>query len=413
MIEVTSDQIDPTATVEDEVSAVGIALADSLNAVLDQIPGSPHRPQHLARRLGVDKVLTSRLLKAARNRDPIAVTHLVPGPDPLRRVLRAATKHGVDSALVQRAEEAIGRFESLIRREAGDRSALDAMISAWLPEVRREFELRRKQAAFKAMSHLKGSSADVNLATCLLHPADDGRTLDVVWLFGMFGLQRLRPGVVVKFASRLMDTPEGRRRPTTLDRKPIEDLSGIRLEEYCNPPSPPLDVHPTGTVMHYTLGGSDFGPNSAIDLVFAEANFAEMDRYVRRDRPRKGYVFAEIGTPSKTLLFDVLVHEAVYPDSDPQLAIYDTALDGVANVNDSSRDIDRLDLLESISALGKGVARCRSADIPKYIPMLRDVCARLGWDESTFRAYRCRIDYPIYGSQIAMMFSPPADPHSA
>lgn len=413
MTDLTQELTDSPITVEDEVTAVGTELATSLNAVLDRIPGSPHRPQDLAKRLGVDKVLTSRLLKAARNRDPIAVTHLVPGPDPLRRVLRAATKQGVDGALLHRAEQAVKRFEALIRREAGDRSALDAMISAWLPEVRREFELRRKQAAFKAMSHLKGSSADVNLATCILHPADDGRTLDVVWLFGMFGLQRLRPGVVVKFASRLMDTPEGKRRPTTLDRQPIEDLNGIRLEEYCNPPSPPLDVHPTGTVVHYTLGGSEFGPNSAIDLVFAEANFAEMDRYVRRDRPRKGYVFAEVGTPSKALLFDVLVHEAVYPDSDPQLAIYDTALDGVANVNDASRDIDRLDLLESITPLGQGAARCRTADIPNYITMLRDVCTRLRWDEQSFRAYRCRIDYPIYGSQIAMMFTPPVDPRTA
>jgi hypothetical protein len=39
--------------------------------------------------------------------------------------------------------------------------------------------------------------------------------------------------------------------------------------------------------------------------------------------------------------------------------------------------------------------------------LIRDVCRRLRWDEMAFRGYRCRVDYPIYGSQIAMAFKPP------
>jgi hypothetical protein len=92
--------------------------------------------------------------------------------------------------------------------------------------------------------------------------------------------------------------------------------------------------------------------------------------------------------------------------SDPQLLIYDTALDGVANINDQSRDIDRLDMVESVQALGVGPSRWRSADVPNYAELVRDVSRRLRWDAELFRGYRCRIDYPIYGSQIAMAFEP-------
>ena len=52
----------------------------------------------LARRLGVDKVLTSRVLKALRNKDAIAVIKLAPGPAPLRRLLRAAAQRLAEAA---------------------------------------------------------------------------------------------------------------------------------------------------------------------------------------------------------------------------------------------------------------------------------------------------------------------------
>jgi hypothetical protein len=364
-------------------------------------------PMQLSRTLGIDKVLASRALKAVRNRDPMAVLFLAPGPEPLRRVLKAAARKGVASALIDDAQRAIEQFDQLIKRHAGDRSALDAIISSWLPEARSEFELRRKQSAFKAISHLKGAVADVSLATVVLHPSDDGAHLDVVWVTGLLGLHRLRPGAAVKFATRRLAGGDQPRRPMTLDGQRVDDLEGVRLDAYCSKPPPKIDVHRAGEVVHYTLAGEAFGPRSAVDLVFAEVNRAEMPRFVPAGSHRKGYVFAEVSTPVRTLHFDVLVHADVYPGRDPALLLYDTALDGVANINDPARDIDRLDMLESIQHLGIGPSRWRSADVPNYAELIREVCARLGWNAGGFRGYRCRIDYPIYGSQVAMAFDPP------
>ena len=148
----------------------------------------------------------------------------------------------------------------------------------------------------------------------------------------------------------------------------------------------------------------------AVDLIFAEANFAEIDRFQIHKPKRKAYVFAEVGTPAKTLVFDVLVHKDIYPGSEPTLAIYDTAFDGVADVNDRARDIDRLDLSETIQMLGEGVSKFRTAQVPRYAKMLLHVLDQLKWDASMFRGYRCKIDYPLYGSQVAMMFDPPQPP---
>ena len=395
---------------EARITVVGRELRDSLNAVLAEIPGYPYGPQTLADRLGLDKVLTSRVLKATRTEDPIAVAYHVPGPEPLRRLLRAARKRGGATTRFQEALDAVERFETLIRQEAGDRSTLDAMISSWLPEARRDFELRRKQAAFKALSQLKGAMARTNFSAVLLHPADDGKRIDVVWVIGLLGLVRLRPGIRVKFATRRMTTADEPRTPVNLEGQPAVKLEDMRLDEFCVSPPAEIDLHATGDVYHYTLGGDAIGPQSPVDLVMAEVNYAEMPRFVPRERNRKGKVFAEVAVPSQVLFFDVLVHDDIYPSSEPQLLIYDTVLDGVADINDPSRDMDRMDMLETIQHLGHGIAKWRHTRIPRYVDILRHVLDRLGWEDERLRGYRCAVDYPVYGSQVAMAFDPPSSP---
>jgi hypothetical protein len=400
----------PGSGLEKRIADIGSRLAGCFGAVLDGVPGSPAGPADLARALGIDKVLASRILKAARNKDPIAVVHLIPGPEPLRRLLRAAGKARVPRESISDAQAAVEQFDSFIRREAGDRSALDAIISAWLPEARQEFELRRKQSAFRAMSLLKGAAADIQLDTVLLHPSDDGKHLDIVWLFGIYGLQRLRPGSAVKSASRRFANEESPRQPRTLDGEPVEGLEGLLLSEFCSAPNVGLDVHRVGEVVHYTLADNGFGPGSAVDLVSAEVNYAEMMRYVPAGSGRKGYVFAEVTTPVKSLIFDVLVHPEVYPNSEPGLIIYDTSFDGIVDANDPSRDVDRFDLSESIQPLGRGIGRFRTAEVPRYAELLRHVCGRLDWEGDAFRGYRVRIEYPVYGSQVTVTFDAPPAP---
>ena len=353
--------VSPAASLEERVAEIGGRLAESLAAVIQAVPGAPAGPQALAGELGLDKVLASRVLKCVRAGDPMATVHAAPGPEPMRRLIRAAGKKGVAADLVTSALDAVAAFDQLIRRDIGDRSALDAIIAAWLPEARREFELRRKQSLFRATSQLKGAAADLTLATVILNPAADGETLDVVWIMGLYGLQRLRPGVVVKCTSRRMADVDSPRHPHALDGVVGDDFDALRLDDFCAAPPAPIARRAVGETMHYLLAGESFGPGSETDLLVAEVNFAEIPRYVPAGSGRRGYVFAEVSTPSKRLLFDCFVHEDVYPRRDPQLLIHDTTFEGVADLNDPTRDADRLDLLETIQQLGYGVGAARHA----------------------------------------------------
>lgn len=394
---------------EVRISRAGDALLKGLGRVLEQVPGAEAGPQRLAGELGVDKVLASRLLKAVRSPDPMSAVHRAPGPEPLRRVLRASAKLGVAEADLVAAHAAVDQFEALIRAEFGDRSALEAILSGWVPEARREFELRRKQAAFRAMSQLKGAQTDVFAEAAIFWPTADGQRVDVIWLKAAIGLRRLRPGAVVKFTSqRSVESPDGRR-PTTLAGEPVEAVPNAVVPEFCSEPTPELRGEVAGEMIHYVVDGVPLG--HAVNLVTCEVNRAELPRYVPTSRGRRAWASSDVAIPSKRLQLDVLVHRDIFPDEDPDLRVYDTAVLGTADRNDPARDIDRFDLLETVEPLGVGLRRFGSSDVPHYRRMLERICAAMAYDGAVLRGYRVCTDYPLFGSQYAMSFrttDPPA-----
>jgi hypothetical protein len=406
----TADSVSRPPSIESRIGQVGQRLADAFRSLIDAMPGGPHRPRDLARTLGIKKDLSSRILRASRNRDPLAVVHMMPGPAPLRQLLQAAAEKGVQPDILGEAEEAVRQFDLLIHHQAGDRTSLDGIISTCLPDAREKFELFNKQAVYRGMAQLKGVMAEVTLNTALLRTAQDGAYLDGVWILGSLGLRRIRPTAVVHYCSHRLVPSSSETCPLTLDREAVVGLRGLLLDQFCTRPLPVLEALERGNTVHYTLGGSEVGPPSAVDLFFAELTPRCMPRYRDMKNPRRHGPASEVTTPTKTLIFDLLVHEQVYPAADPELLIYDTAVNGVADMNDVTRNIDRLDLKESVQPLGMGTSMFRVAEVGRYLEILRHVFGKLGWDEREFRGYRCKVQYPVYGAQFSMAFTPPVKP---
>lgn len=410
------EQIFPAAAVsglpdavENRIGQVGRRLSEAFRALIDAMPGGPYRPQELARALGVKKDLSSRVFRATRSGDPIAVVHLMPGPVPLRQLVEAAAGKSIHPDIVLEAQAAIRDFDVLIRRDAGDRASLDAIISSCLPDAREKFELFHKQAVFRGIAQLKGTVTDVTVCTALLNPSENGEMLDGVWMAGFLGLRRIRPNAVVHTRSDRTGPSATDRSPLTLDREPVESLRGLLLEQFCSKPLPTIQAHQHGTAVHYSLAGNAIGPNSAVDLFFAELTTNCMRRYRLPNRNLFG-PSSDIAIPTRTLIFDVLLHEDVYPGSYPELLIYDTAINGIADLTDASREIDRLDVFETVHALGRDSSKWRATEVPRYVETVQHVLGRLGWSHERFRGYRCRIQYPIYGSQIYLAFTAPDKP---
>ena len=105
-------------------------------------------------------------------------------------------------------------------------------------------------------------------------------------------------------------------------------------------------------------------------------------------------------------------HEDAYPNWEPNVRVLELGPLGYADVNDESRDVDVLDVVETVQPLGSGIERFRCEQIPRYCELLQYVCDRCGWDPQRFRGYRCQVDYPIVGSQLQFAFPVPIGPPS-
>ena len=243
----------------------------------------------------------------------------------------------------------------------------------------------------------------------MLFPGDAPDAVSAVMILGLFGLRRLRPGVPVQFYSAVSGVREGARQLCSLngDRAADDDPSCLVPEfSSCGPH---VQQAQDGNRMVYSLQADAIGPHCAADVVTAEVWHGVYHTHQTTEPPRTSGFTADIDIPAESLVFDVRVHHDVWPNVAPQLVIYDTAIRGIANPNDRSRDRDRLDLAEKIDLIDHSAAR-RIAEVPNYPRLIAHTCRRIGYDEEQFRCYRCRVKYPLYGSQICMTFMPPRNP---
>ena len=196
----------------------------------------------------------------------------MPGPDPLRRVAASLKTAGVSDEHVADVISAIEGYDEVIKRDAGDLSGLQAILSSWVPEAKKDFEGRRLQAMYRAVSQLKGASVDVYADTVFFTPNPDGETIDVVWLKALVNLVRIRPGAVVKLTSHraIEDNAPHARAPRSLAGASVTDLSASLLTEFCKPVTPQISVRPAGEHVHYILEDTVFGSGASATIVTCE-----------------------------------------------------------------------------------------------------------------------------------------------
>jgi hypothetical protein len=396
-----------------QIREVGTELRQSLRAALGVGPSEAVSAQVIRRRYGMNSVFCHRLTSALRSADPIATIHQLPGPESLRRFVEVA--RGVDrpADALARVLGAVESFEALIRSVAGDRSGLDAIISSEIPDARARLESEAKQAIYRGARQIKGIAADAVLCTAVLRPSeDDPDRLDMVVVRSYFGLRRVR--LVANFTLKITSAAtEARAFARTLDGRPMrESARDALLKEFCTGSGERVRATEIGDTIVYSVDwGSEIGLSSAHDTVLAELRRTGPRRYRLTDdpRPRTGLSDA-IHVPSRRYIFDVILHRDAYPEWRPSVRILETGEQGRATANDPTRDLDVIDVHESIRSLGLGLQQCRVNELPQYSEILSHVYKRVGWDAAEFRTYRTEIEYPIFGSQIQHRFDLPVRP---
>lgn len=395
-------------SVEQRLSRAAEKLRGTLNDVIDSLPIRVKKPAEFQRVLKLDRSLSSRLLRAVTLGDPLAALQRLPGPHGIRLLLKAAEKTKGSRELVSHAESALYELERLVIADVGDWKALEVAIVGWLPDAREQFEMTNRQSAFRAMSNLRGLMAEAEVSVFMIYPsAENPDWVDACGVSVVSRLKRLRPGTPMGLLHGSFISPPPGSTRCSIDGQPIDALHGPPLlHGFCSQPTPQFEVRIDGDTVHYVLKGDGVGIESQVDLYVADVMRGRYPAYKSVD-PRPATPGVVIDVPVRTLIVDVLVHEDVWPGVEPELRMYDTVARGFANPTDPARDIDRMDVLESIQNLGRETSRFRNKAVANYLDVIRHVCGRLGWDSDRFRGFRCRVDYPIYGTQLCMVFDPP------
>lgn len=388
------------------VTTVSTELGRCISALIGAVSPHPCRPTDLVKLLGVNKDLASRVMTAVSTADPLAAAFAMPGPTPLRSLVRGAQRRGVSATLVHEADGAIDSYERLLNERVGDKTGLNALIGAWLPEAREEVDVTARHLVYRGASLVKGLHADVSLITFVVHRSqEDPLRCDTAMIGGWVGLRRIRPRVPMRFIARLVHPKGGPGRMFDSAGDPFYDRF---MEEFSEQPLP-VSIRPSNDRREYWLDDRGVGPRSSVRVFLTEfyrTNHPLQQLNTGLDRRR--FFFTGIDIPVKTLVFDVLVAEDVWTGVEPELRVYETAANGTANPNDAVRDIDLMDPPTAIRKLGTGIDRFRSANLPDYPTMLASVAEAHGWARTRFRGYRIQLEYPMYSSQVCMVFDPPA-----
>lgn len=389
-------------SLEEQLSSLGADLARAGNALIAESLDGVRSPAAVAATLGVNKDLSSKFLIALAKSDPIALVHFCPGPEALQKLAARARVRGVGEPTVTAFERAIASLEATLDR-LGGKSALDALVSAWVPEARERIEQGTRQTAWRSLAAIKGNTARITVGAAFLHPSvqTPGR-IDVLIISGHAGYRRLRPGAPLRFV--IEHSAGAEPSVLTIDGQPIDaDTGSPLLRDFCSTPPPEFRISQRGRALEYEVLGERIGLDAAVDAYFGQYSVGAMSDRASEPGRRTG-TGVGIATPCQTLIFDVLVHTSLWPDDDPELLVYDTALRGVPNPNDRSRDRDRLKTAERFESLGRGLAGCRVSSLDHHVDLLRHVCRRRQWDERAFRVYRCQATHPLYGSYYTAAF---------
>jgi len=385
----------------------GQTLAESFQRLIASLPDPSWRSQELATQLGQSVVTTGRLLRAMGNTDPLAVLIQAPGPQPLRRVIRAAEGRGAPPAEVAAAQEAVDEFRDLIQDHIGGRRALSSILSSWVPEASREFEMRRRQSLFRSISELLGAQQDLELVSAVLTPSAQGLPLDLAVVMGSLGVMRLRPGVQVDVSASDMEA-KGEERSVDLRHPNAGGPFGPGgLDRFCGNPVASLRAHRLGGRVRYTLADDVFGPDTKVDHLIA--------RFVPHDHPRamgqpsgsgdirSPFLLNIQDFPKHKLIMDCFVHRDLVCDREPQLKLYGVAGKDPVNPRDDASALDELETREGVQTIGDGLRHAAIGEFPNYLPMLTELFAHIDCNPDDYRLARISIDYPQYGSQVTLV----------
>lgn len=385
-----------------DLREVGEDLRRSMAALVTAVPGWPHKPTPLARRLGLSRVTVSRILRAIELDSPYELLEAIPGPESLRGATAGASSQGVDQGVVREAEEAIDRFAALIREHFGTRAALSAAIRPRTRTLRAKVDHAGRAEVFKGMRQILGVEARVWLTAMFFAPSrEDAQFVSVTTLHGALGVRRLRPDTQVYFT---FGPP-----PSHTEHEHAVSGGEVSLEDLYTNDAARLETEEWGGRLMYRLAEDRLGKDAVVDMMSVSRDAKGSRRYAVPGSALRG-VSLFVDVPVRAMVCDAIVHKDLFGGAPPEMMVFNPGSRGPANPNDPSRAVDRVEMASPVERVAAGPERFEVAEIPNYAAMIERIAPTLGHPMASFRVCRVRVAYPVTAFQYVLAFRAPEAP---
>lgn len=269
------------------------------------------------------------------------------------------------------------------------------------PSVHTQRKVDTRESLYLGMTDLKGVSAETSLLTFLRHPSlTNPARADSLMINGAAGVRRLQTTAMIQFNGLLNSSPAWRK---AVPRVSPDEQAAV-LREFCRPADLPIQAEVEGDGIKYTIAIENGRDPTPHDFFYCELYSRQTQSLDGKSHTCPRWSYATVEMPSERLVFDMLVHRDILIDAEPRIETYDTSITGVVNPSlpTAQRAMMNIRVQPVRIGMSAGVPACPG--VPRYLEMLRTCCERMSWNLDDFHGYRCEVEYPVFGSQVCMVF---------
>lgn len=391
-----------------DAKAVVRAVRRSFSELLAGVGLDPSMPQVISRRIGLNKNLAWKISKVVGDDDPAVVLQQMPGPAGIRIFFEGLERAGAAKDRLSSARDAVDAYERLIQTHSGDRATLDMLSTDLSPTGRQQIDEQHRKLLFQGSGYVWGVQARVMLKLAVIKPHDDGQTLDLVHVSGLFDFRRLRQRASWAMASRTWKSDRGSTMNMPMPEPVDPRFAGVGqaplMADFCTNPLPELIKYDHATGATFELPEGPIGNAAAIDCVLGT-----IQRGVpmfRTEEDQWGEHNGICDTPAEQLVYDLFVHESMTFAHQPE-ALLLSDLRSSNRYPGRDRMRDQLPLNEALRDLGKSELAPATPELARYSDLNQYVFDRMGWKPAEFLAFRIKVAYPVCPSSLVLRYPLP------
>ena len=375
------------------------------NILKAQFGAANFRGIDLVSKLSVDLKLAWKITRISKANDPFECVRYLPGQSGWDIFCDAAEKIGTAKALVAAARQSFAKVKDAGLAWGGDARGFELLAAGLARIGDPRVGLEHRKNHFTSGSYVWGIRAKSLIRLDVIHPAPDGRNIEMATVRGFVDVERLRadapwylevPFCVDDLASGPMDV---RFEPIDLDDRGRG--APFLLKRFCSDGVPTFEAPKRERVPRVVeLPIGSVGVECGFTLFHGAVCRGTIPMH-RTPENEFASLMMKIQTPCERIVFDVLLHrDLVVGDVLPTGSMF-SVLDGWRG-QFSHQNRDRIPIDYEIKEVKHGKRAVGYEGFGRMEELHDSTLARGGWDRKLFRHFRAETAYPPVPSTMTI-----------